>query len=611
MKLLFTTLNSKYIHSCLAIKYLSKCVRAAQVNMREYTINEDIEGIYQDILTGGYDLVAFSCYIWNIERTLKIAENLKKVRPELTIVLGGPEVSYEVEAFLQKNPWVDLIVVGEGELAWQKLDAEIARFEAQKTFGSFASYLAEGLRTQRLLIANLFVQEHGICHYVRSETQRAAAMVIEDLSIVPRAYEGVVREDIENKIVYYETSRGCNYNCAYCLSAAQKGIRYFEESRVFEELQELVLLGAKQIKLVDRTFNSAPERTMRLLEYIMRIDNGTINFHFEITAHLLTQEQTRLLGGAREGLFQLEIGVQSTHTKTLAAVHRGNHFEPLSVRVREIQEAGNIHQHLDLIAGLPYETLERFKRSFDDVFALRPQMLQLGFLKMLKGSPMYDMAEQYGYVVRSYPPYEILANRFLSAEDLTELKQVEQALDRYYNTQRYRYSMRYLTDYFGSGYALFRALAKIIEGERIALNQKNEEFRAVYLLSEQIRKDGQTSFAYRHDFLVELLRMDYLMMGRNPNLPDFLKAEHVCAKEDVFQMLSEDGVRAALGFAPELAPKEAIKKINWACFDYDVIVYYNTKEIVQRSNVALIHYDTNRSELRGFPCITREVAHVD
>ncbi len=616
MNILFTTLNSKFVHSNLAIKYLAGCVNKEWVRTKEYTINENIEDIFFDIIREGYDIVAFSCYIWNIDKTLKIISNIKKAKPETIIMLGGPEVSYEAAPFMEKNPDIDIIIAGEGEEAMIKLnklleDWSLYEGGAKETDGlQLLVYLAQKLESTAI-IHNIFLNLNGRIINSSNEESLAASMVVEDLSLVGRAYNDISPQDLENKIVYYETSRGCNYNCAYCLSAAQKGIRYFDEARVFEELEKLVALGAKQIKLVDRTFNSDPGRTKRLMEFISRIDNGEINFHFEITAHLLTIDQIEMLKAARKGLFQLEIGVQSTCNETLIAVNRGNNFKKLSHNVLEIKKSANIHQHLDLIAGLPYESLERFKVSFEDVFSLQPEMLQLGFLKLLKGSPIYSQISQYDYKFREYPPYEVISNRFISCEDLIELKEVENALDRYYNKQRYKNSFKYLYSHYKNGYELFKDLAKIIREERIELNQKNEEFRAMLLLSEQAktRSDSSCSLdeaSYNHDFFKELLKLDYLMMGRNPNVPEFLKADYSSTREEVFLIISEELARQELGIDKAVSAKEAFKKINWADFDYDVLMYYNTGRVVKRQNVVLINYGYPKKGMESFKAIRRE-----
>ncbi|MDO4711364.1 MAG: DUF4080 domain-containing protein [Peptostreptococcaceae bacterium] len=601
MKILFASLNSKFIHSNLAIKYLSKCMEG-DVNVREYTINEDIEEIFYDIFSKGYDLVAFSCYIWNIEKTLKIAQNIKKARPKTVILFGGPEVSYRVREFMARERFIDMIVAGEGEQAFYDLD-RIFREHRAKSGDPFSfSDLIKQSREELLRIPNLFFRDgEEICNEA-TEQELKRAMETQDLSIVPRAYEGEKSEAIENKIVYYETSRGCTFNCSYCLTATSKGIRYFEEQRVYEELKMLVSLGASQIKFVDRTFNADAARAARLVRYLMTLDDGAINFHFEITAYLLQKDLLDIISTARVGLFQFEIGVQTTNAETLLAIRRGDRFEKLKQNVDTIQSFGNIHQHLDLIAGLPYEGLTRFIRSFNDVFDLQPQALQLGFLKLLKGSPIYDQIEPYGYVFRDYPPYEVISNRFISADELIELKKVEHVLDRYYNKGRYSNGISYLYHFFKTqGYELFKRLAEVIETHRIDLTKKNDEFFALYLLSEQMQAHD-----YRHEFFVELLRLDYLLMGRNPNVPDFLKAKEIATKEEVFELLKEEENRRELSFDEGISAKEAFKKIQWSNFSFDVLQYKKNKKMITCSNVVVINYDYKRKGDEHFAAIRRD-----
>ncbi len=594
MKILFTSLNSKFIHSNLAIKYLSKCMDSLDVETKEYTINEDVEEIFYDIIRKGYDVVAFSCYIWNIERTLKIAKNIKKALPKTLILLGGPEVSYEVSDFMMKNPFVDMVVAGEGEQAFLDLGKIMAKENSSQDF-------LEKSRQKMIAIPNLFFRlGEEVCNEATPK-ELEEAMITRDLSIVPHAYEGESEEMIRNKIVYYETSRGCTFNCSYCLSATSKGIRYFAEDRVYAELKKLVAIGAEQIKFVDRTFNADSKRATRLVEYLMSIDDGKINFHFEITAYLLQRELLDMIKTARVGLFQFEIGVQTTNEKTLLAIHRGNQFEKLKENVREIQSFGNIHQHLDLIAGLPYEKLPRFIHSFNDVFDLEPQALQLGFLKLLKGSPIYYQIEQFGYVYRDYPPYEVISNHYISAEELIELKEVENVLDRYYNKGRYANSISYLYRFFkGRGYDLFKKLSDIILHHPIDLTKKNEEFYALFLLAQEIGD------SFDMDFFAELLRLDYLMMGRNPNVPDFLKAPRLASKEEVFDMLKNQETLSELQFAGSVSPKEAFKKIQWSNFAYDVLKYKNEKAIEKRENVVIINYDYKRKGDESFVAVGRD-----
>lgn len=587
MKILFTTLNSKFIHSNLAIKYLSKCINNNDIYTKEFTINEDIEDIYSDIICKGYNIIAFSCYIWNIEKTLKIVDNIKKSNPNIMIILGGPEVSYNIKNFMERNSFVDLVIAGEGEEALLKFNNIINEFnENNKEFDyeSFVEYSYEKL----LKIKNIFFRFKNKISNESSEEDLLKAMQIQDLTIVPYAYDSIAKEDIKDKIVYYETSRGCTFKCSYCLSATSKGIRYFEEEKVYKELKKLVELDAKQIKFVDRTFNADSKRAKKLVEYLKDIDNGEINFHFEITAHLLQDEFLEIIKSARVGLFQFEIGVQSTNSKTLLSVSRSNMFEKLSDNVNKIKSFKNTHLHLDLIAGLPFENYERFIQSFNDVFNLRPDALQLGFLKLLKGSPIYSEIEKYEYVYRDYPPYEILKNKFITTEEILKLKNIEKMVDIYYNKNRYTNSINYLLEFYDvDGFKMFEKLYDIVKINNIELSKKNDEFRAMYLMVDNKFEE------FEKNFFVELLRFDYLLMGRNPNIPEFIIPKTYSTKEDIFDIIKNEEILFDLGFE-NISPKEAFKKIFWSNFEYDILEYQKNKKIIRRDNVVLINYSYNR-----------------
>lgn len=594
MKILLTTLNSKFIHSNLAIKYLSAMVGdKADVKTKEFTINEDIEEILYSITKEGYDLVAFSCYIWNIEKTLKIAKNLKAVSPQTKILFGGPEVSFDSDELLKKHLFLDYIIAGEGEEAFAQLTETLY----QKDY------------TKLDKIPNLFFREKNTTILSNENIK----MIVTDLSVIPPVYLDTKKEEIENKIVYYETSRGCTFNCAYCLSAATRGVRYFSMDRVKSELKHLVSLGAKQVKFVDRTFNSDEKKAIEIIEYLISIDDGNINFHFEITAYLLQEPVLELVRNARKGLFQFEIGVQSTNAKTLKAVNRADKFNELSDNVLEIKSYGNIHQHLDLIAGLPYENIEIFKNSFNEVFSLKPDALQLGFLKILKGSPIEKDVEKHGYVYREYPPYEILYNSYISYEDIMKLKEVENVLDRFYNTGRYSYSIEYMYDklYCGNGYALFEKLSYIIKENSIDIVKKEEEFRALMLLGKSFENQAEFEF----EFFLELLKLDYINMGRNPNIPKFLNGDLEVyqdgkLKEFIFEITRDENALEDLGFSKEIHPKEAFKKIGWTIFKYDIISYMSLSEkekyfADKTLNVVIINYDSKKSHNGDFKMIRR------
>ncbi|WP_051188676.1 B12-binding domain-containing radical SAM protein [Proteocatella sphenisci] len=596
MKILLTTLNSKFIHSNLAIKYLDAMIRdKVDSVVEEFTINEDIEDILSKIMIGGYDMVAFSCYIWNIERTMKIAENIKKISPETLILIGGPEVTYDAESTLQRHDFIDFIIAGEGEKALSDLVDIIKEPERFKEITNlYSRYSSEDMDFE------------------------SRSLVVTDLSIIPPVYLDTKKEDIENKIVYYETSRGCTFSCSYCLSSTTKGVRFFDYERIKAELSHLVKLGARQVKFVDRTFNSDEKKAIEIISFLMEIDDGNINFHFEITAHLLQKPVLDLIKKARRGLFQFEIGVQSTNDETLNEVRRANKFEEVSKNVLEIKSYANIHQHLDLIAGLPYEGLTRFKKSFNDVFSLKPDALQLGFLKILKGSPIENTIEKHGYKYRSYPPYEVLSNKYMTYKDMDKLKTVENVLDRFYNTGRFKYSIEYLYDrvYENTGYNLFEDLAAVISDNNINTIKKEEEFRAMKILGMNRVSKENSNPDFNIDFFVELLRLDYINMGRNPNIPAFLTKKNEDEterelKEFIFEFTRNQENLIQLGFKEDVHYKDAYKKINWSIFEYDMVQYISeirkpgVVNIKKEKNVLIVNYDSKKGHNGDYKMLRR------
>jgi len=592
MKILLTTLNSKFIHSNLAIKYLDAMIRdKVDSVVEEFTINEDIEDILSKIMSGGYDMVAFSCYIWNIERTIKIAENIKKISPETLILIGGPEVTYDAESILQRHEFIDFIIAGEGEKALSDLVDIIKKPEKFREITNlYSRYAPEDMDFE------------------------SRSLVVTDLSIIPPVYLDTKKEDIENKIVYYETSRGCTFSCSYCLSSTTKGVRFFDYDRIRAELSHLVKLGARQIKFVDRTFNSDEKKAIEIISFLMEIDDGNINFHFEITAHLLQKPVLDLIKKARRGLFQFEIGVQSTNDETLNEVRRANKFEEVSKNVLEIKSYANIHQHLDLIAGLPYEGLTRFKKSFNDVFSLKPDALQLGFLKILKGSPIENTVEKHEYKYRSYPPYEVLSNKYMTYKDMDKLKAVENVLDRFYNTGRFKYSIEYLYDrvYNNRGYNLFEDLAAVISENHINTIKKEEEFRAMKILGMNQALNDDSNPDFNTDFFVELLRLDYINMGRNPNIPAFLtKKNEDEIKEFIFEFTRNQDNLIMLGFKEDVHYKDAYKKINWSIFEYDMVQYISgirksgVVNIRKEKNVLILNYDSKKDHNGDYKMLRR------
>lgn len=441
MKLLLTAINAKYIHSNLAVYSLREAAALPKANVAvaEYTINQPLDDILKQIYRQQPDVLFFSCYIWNIRMVEELAQLMHQVRPELPIWFGGPEVSYDAGERLLRQPWLTGILCQEGEATFK----ELAR-----------AYLQQGLKIDPAAIKGLY---YRAADGVPVDTGARDPL---DLDTLPFPYKDM---DLSHKIVYYESSRGCPFSCGYCLSSIAHGVRFKSLDKVFEELNVFLNHKIPQVKFVDRTFNCHPDRTMAIWRFLIDRDQGVTNFHFEISADLIRDEALELLAQMRPGLVQLEIGVQSTHEPTLAAVSRRMDFRRLSYVVKTIKSVGNIHQHLDLIAGLPNEDYVRFGQSFDAVYALAPEQLQLGFLKILKGSAMEREQEYYGFKYHPQPPYEIMSTKWMSFEKMLRLKAIETMVEVYYNSGQFKMALRYLNHFFLSPFMLFEALGSFYE----------------------------------------------------------------------------------------------------------------------------------------------------
>ena len=440
MKILLAACNAKYIHSNLAVFNLKAYAReyGSRILLREYTINQQKDDILKDIYRSHPDVVCVSCYIWNITFVKELMQDLKKILPEVPFWAGGPEVSYDAEEFLQKNPAFYGVMLGEGE----------------ETFLELVRHYEEGSVSLENIAGIVYREENGSLH-------NNGWRPIMDLSQVPFAYEDL--EDFRNRIIYYESSRGCPFSCSYCLSSVDKKLRFRDLSLVKKELQFFLDHQVPQVKFVDRTFNCKHDHAMAIWQYIKDHDNGVTNFHFEISADLLREEELQLMKTMRPGLIQLEIGVQSTNPQTIRAIHRTMDFEKLTGIVNQIHSFQNIHQHLDLIAGLPYEDYDSFHRSFNDVYALHPQQLQLGFLKVLKGSHMKEMAQDYGIVYKEQEPYEVLGTKWLPYEDILRLKMVESMVEVYYNSGQFQNTLDYVETLFTDPFTLYEKLGAFYE----------------------------------------------------------------------------------------------------------------------------------------------------
>lgn len=450
MKVLLAAVNAKYIHSNLAVHSLKAYARTytEEIEVAEYTINQTFDAILQDIYRRKPDLLGISCYLWNIEYVGQLLRELPKILPDTKIWLGGPEVSYDAKAVLEQYPKVEGVMCGEGEETF----AELLRVYHEEK-----GALCSGVKRDEL-----FSDIPGIAYRNKDKAviQNDFRPVI-DLSTIPFVYDHI--EDFENRIIYYESSRGCPFRCSYCLSSVEKTLRFRDVERVKKELAFFLEQEVAQVKFVDRTFNCRHEHAMEIWKFLIEHDNGVTNFHFEISADLLTDEEIALIGQMRPGLIQLEIGVQSTNDATITEIHRTMQLDRLKAVVRSIQEKENIHEHLDLIAGLPYEGYETFARSFDEIYALKPNQLQLGFLKVLKGSYMYEHAAEYGLVYRSRPPYEVLKTNWLKFGEILRIRQVEEMLEVYYNSGQYATAIRLLETQYASAFAMFAELGTFYE----------------------------------------------------------------------------------------------------------------------------------------------------
>lgn len=435
MKILLVACNAKYIHSNLAVYDLQAYASdyADHIVLKEYTINQQKDDIMRDIYLEHPDVVCVSCYIWNLSFVKELMADLIKILPGADFWAGGPEVSYDAEKFLTENSEFKGVMVGEGEETFKELA------------GHYVEKNPQNLKNMT-----------GICYRDGDQIIHNGWRQIMDLSSIPFIYKDL--SEFKNRIIYYESSRGCPFSCSYCLSSIDKKLRFRDTETVKKELQFFIDNKVPQVKFVDRTFNCKHDHAMAIWKYINEHDNGVTNFHFEISADLLREEELQEMSTMRPGLIQLEIGVQSTNPDTIKAIHRTMDFEKLKGIVDRIHSFGNIHQHLDLIAGLPYEDYDSFRHSFNDVYALKPQQLQLGFLKVLKGSHMMEMCKEYGIVYKTQEPYEVLSTKWLDYDHVLKLKTVENMVEVYYNSGQFQNTLEYLEKFFPDAFSIYERL---------------------------------------------------------------------------------------------------------------------------------------------------------
>ena len=502
MNILLTAMNAKYIHSNLAVYSLRAYAKQYrdEIAIAEYTINQQTNDILMDIYKKKPDIICFSCYIWNLTHVENIIRELRKLKPSIPIWVGGPEVSYDAKDVLHRMPEVTGVMFGEGE----------------ETFLELMQYYHGEEKELRDIKGIAYRDKDGAV--VENEWR-----TVIDLSTVPFVYEDM--EDFKHKIIYYESSRGCPFSCSYCLSSVDKCLRFRALELVKKELQFFIDAEVPQVKFVDRTFNCNHKHAMEIWKYLLEHDKGITNFHFEVAADLLNDEELELIEQMRPGLIQLEIGVQSTNETTIKEIRRTMKFSEVSRIVKHIKQNKNVHQHLDLIAGLPYEDLESFKKSFDDVYRLYPEQLQLGFLKVLKGSYMEEQKEAYELAYQSLPPYELLRTKWLSYEDVLELKMIEEMVEVYYNSGQFAYTLRQLETEFDSPYQMYHELGIYYEMNQLNMMSHSRVKRYEILFDFIKGRKTQKEELYR-----QLLVFDLYLRERVKSRPLFA-GEYTVSKE--------------------------------------------------------------------------------
>ncbi|HHW38165.1 MAG TPA: B12-binding domain-containing radical SAM protein [Bacillales bacterium] len=567
MNIICSTLNAKFIHTSLALRYLKAYAEPEfHIQLAEYTINDPVMNIASDLYSKDPDVLGFSCYIWNIEETIKVIKMLKKIKPELIIVLGGPEVTYDTLEWMEKVNEVDFIAIGEGEHTFKSLLTEIS---STQDYGKVSGIAFR--RNDKVVIT--------------SPHEKL------DLATIPSPYR--FPEDLPNlskRVVYIETSRGCPFTCQFCLSSIEVGVRYFNREKIKEDILFLMEHGAKTLKFVDRTFNISRSYAMELFNFL--IDHhypGTV-FQFEITADIMRPEVLQFLNEhAPEGLFRFEIGVQSTNDYTNALVKRKQNFEKLTRTVQMVKEGGKIAQHLDLIAGLPEENYDSFRKTFNDVFAFEPEELQLGFLKMLRGTGLRNEAEKYGYIYEDHSPYEILGNNVLPFIDIVRIKQVEDVLEKYWNAHRMDTTLLYLVwTVFDSPFDFFQEFGAFWDKKgwsRIG-HQLEDLFERLFMFLSAKEQ-------FPLDVIEAMMKYDYLISKTHkPRKPWWQDKFDKDLRTEYLKTLSETPSILGEGFAQiSLSEKDLHKHTIMEVIPFDIDHYLQTGSINNESTLMLIFYN--------------------
>ena len=563
MKLVLSTMTAKFSHSSLALKYLEKSCRreGLQPVVKEYTINTGVMSILADLFGVQPDILGLACHIWNMEATLALVGLIKKVLPNTIVVLGGPEVTYDAGRIMDEYEEVDFIILGEGEEA----------------FPSLIKALQSGLPVDTL---------PGIAWRCGNEIYVGTAAVVNRLDTLPFPYEDSDMLEVKDKIIYYESSRGCPFSCQYCLSSATRGVRFLSLERVFSDMDFFLKHGVRQVKFVDRTFNAKREHYVPILQYLAAA-SGNTNFHFEISAELLDDQVLEFLQTVPKGRFQFEIGVQSTNLQTLDAIQRKCDWTRLAYSVKKLRTANNIHLHLDLIAGLPFESYQQFGKSFNDVYALRPHMLQLGFLKLLKGSGIRQSAVEHGYIYMDMAPYEVLGNNYMSYAELRQLKVIEDLVDKFHNSGRFAIVLTYIIDaYQGDAFSFFHDTAMFWQ-ER-GLDLLAHSTKNLYCLFEEFIRQNRP---HEHPLCLDMLKFDVLYCDSTSVKPDFLLWDNEkWNRETTAFWRNEALVRNYVPDYTFTTWRDIKKKYHIEVFRYTLTDYFTTGEVAPKRNAILFCY---------------------
>ncbi|WP_202080507.1 B12-binding domain-containing radical SAM protein [Caldalkalibacillus salinus] len=576
MNIIVSTLNAKYIHTCLALRYLKSYAQPEfEVQMKEFTIKDPAMNIVTELHSLQPDIIGFSCYIWNIEQTIPVIQMLKKVHPDLKIVLGGPEVSYDVEYWFERVPEIDFIVVGEGEDTFKQLLQEV-----------------QSEQKYHMVFGLAYRHKNGdvIVNPPRPKL---------DLKEVPSPFR--FEEDTQHlakRITYIETSRGCPFSCQFCLSSIEVGVRYFDIERMKEEILFLIENGAKLIKFVDRTFNIKRDYAMEMFDFLIKNHQGCV-FQFEITADIMRPEVITFLNEhAPPGVFRFEIGVQSTNDATNERVQRKQNFKKLKRTVEMVRDGGKITQHLDLIAGLPEENYDSFRKTFNDVFTLGPEELQLGFLKMLRGTGVRLRAAEHDYVYMDQAPYEILSNNVLPFEDIVRIKRVEDVLEKYWNDHRMDHTIQYITQQtFSSPFDFFQSFGDYWEEKGWSKIGHQLEH-----LFQRLDDFLFTSNVPQYDFIKSLMKYDFFMHHKHK--PRKIWWHHEMDKstrKQLIRAISENPEHCAQGLQRLELNEQALQKHTMMdIIPYDLGQYFKTGQIQQSATCLMVYYNPKTQQPTSF-----------